>query len=266
MFYSIWISLHSVHLAVATPTRFVGLQNFIRVLRDSAFRQSAGVTALYTVEVTLLALIIALGSALVLNETFKGKGIVMSLAVLPWALSTYAAAVLWRYLFSVDVGFFNAVLLHLGLRQSPINFMTKEFALTGVAIAHAWNIAPLGIYLFLATLQVIPEDLYRMAKLDRLGPLGRFRHVMMPYLQLPLLLYIFLTTGAAVQTFDVIYFMTSGGPARATLAIGYEIYVQILRNLAYSFGAAESWLLILISMAISTGYVLVLMRQRGKVL
>jgi ABC-type sugar transport system permease subunit len=206
--------------------------------------------------------VIAVGGALVLNEKFRGRGFLLAIVILPWAVSLYATAIVWKYLYSSDWGMFNAILLKLNIIDSPINFLSETLAVPAVAVAHAWQIAPLGMYFVLATLQVIPEDLYKAAKVDRLGAVNRFRYVVFPYIKAPLLIVMVLVTVEAARAFDVIFFMTGGGPGDVSTTLTWEVYRVFYKNLQYGQGAALGWLLVLLTTIITTAYFLLLFWRR----
>lgn len=261
--YSIWISFHEVDL-IFDKWRPVGLGNYATALSNPDIYHSIFITVKYTLQVTLFSLIISVGAALLLNEKFKGRSLVTTIVILPWAVSTYATAVVWRFMYSPDWGLFDAVLLRLGIIDKPIVFLNQNTALTAVALAHTWQIAPLGIYFVLASLQVVPEDLYKAAKVDRLATLGRFRHVTFPYIRGPVLIILVLVTVEAARIFDVIFFMTGGGPGNASTTLTWEIYRQTFVNLNLGYGSAVSWLLVLLTIVITTIYFLLLsVRSRG---
>jgi multiple sugar transport system permease protein len=236
--YSLWTSFHQVDL-IFKRNEFVGLDNYREALTSPA-----------------------VGHALILNEKFRGRGFVMALVILPWAVSLYATAIVWKYLYSAEWGMFNAVLLKLNIIDQPINFLSETLAVPAVAIAHAWQIAPLGMYFVLATLQVIPEDLYKAAKVDRLGTLDRFRHVVFPYIKAPLLIVMVLVTVEAARAFDVIFFMTGGGPGDVSTTLTWEVYRVFYKNLQYGQGAAIGWLLVILTTVITTAYFLLLFWRR----
>jgi ABC-type sugar transport system permease subunit len=202
--------------------------------------------------------VVCLATALLLNEKFRGKKLLATLVILPWGISTYAAAIIWRYMYFENIGFFNAILSRLGLIAEPVVFLAPGSALIAVALAHAWQIAPLGVYFILASLQVIPQDLYRAAKMDRLGVLGRFRHVTLPYIRNALLIILVLITVEAARVFDIIYFSTGGGPAGATTTLTYLIYIATFNNFDIGYGAALSYVLLIIIFFVTFIYFLLL--------
>lgn len=259
--YSLWTSLHRIDL-IFKRNEYVGLRNYQEALTSPALAHALQVTIYYTALVSIFALVIAVGGALILNEKFRGRGFVMALVILPWAVSLYATAIVWKYLYSAEWGMFNAVLLDLGLIDRPINFLSESLAVPAVAIAHAWQIAPLGMYFVLATLQVIPEDLYKAAKVDRLNTFARFRHVVFPYIKAPLLIVMVLVTVEAARAFDIIFFMTGGGPGDVSTTLTWEVYRVFYKNNQYGQGSALGWLLVILTTVITTAYFLLLFWRR----
>ena len=259
--YSLWLSFHRIDL-IFRKTQAVGWQNYREALTSPAVGHALVVTLYYTVLVTIFAVVIAVGGALVLNETFRGRGFVMTVVILPWAVSLYATAIVWKYLYSAEWGMFNAILLKLNLIDQPINFLSERWAVPAVAVAHAWQIAPLGMYFVLATLQVIPEDLYKAAKVDRLRGIGRFRHVVFPYIKAPLLIVMVLVTVEAARVFDIIFFMTGGGPGDVSTTLTWEVYRVFYKNNQYGQGAALGWILVVLTTIITTLYFLLLYWRR----
>jgi ABC-type sugar transport system permease subunit len=261
--YSLWMSFHDIDLIFGT-TEAVGLANYREALASPAIWHATIVTLWYTVLVTIFAVLIAVGGALLLNEVFPGRGFLMALVILPWAVSLYATAIVWKYLYSPEWGMINAVLLRLGVVDEPVLFLSDRGAVPALAVAHAWQLAPLGMYFVLATLQVIPQDLYKAAKVDRLGTWGRFRHVVLPYIRTPLSIVMVLTTVEAARAFDLIFFMTNGGPGDASTTLTWDIYRQSFVNRDLGYGSAIGWLLVLITTVITTAYFLLLFRNRSR--
>lgn len=259
--YSLWLSLREIDL-IFRRNEYVGLQNYRDALRSPEVWHALRVTIYYTVVMTVVSLALAVGGALLLNEQFRGRPFVMTVVILPWAVSLYATAVVWKYLYSPEWGFFNAVLLKLNIVDEPVNFLSERLAVPAVALAHAWQIAPLGIYFILATLQVIPEDLYKMAKVDRLGPFGRFRHVVLPYIKTPLLIVMVLITVEAARVFDTIFFLTNGGPGDVSTTLTWLIYRETFQKRDYGLGAAIGWMLVFLTTVITTIYFVLLFYRR----
>ena len=260
--YSIWISLRDIDLRFGID-EFTGLDNFRATLQSQDVRDSLWITIKYSVQVTVFSTLLALGMAILLNERFYGRVLLTTVILLPWAVSTYASGIVWRFLLSTENGLLPATVARLGITDSPPNLMNVDTALTWLSIAHTWHIAPLGVFFMLATLQVIPQDLYRVGRIDKLGPIGRFRYVTFPYLKAPVLIVLILNTLSAVNVFDLIYFTTAGGPGSATRVMTYEIYTQAFLNLRLGLGAAEAWVLLVLVIVVTLIYVRVLYRKEA---
>jgi multiple sugar transport system permease protein len=254
--YSLYLALERTNPLTGRQT-FVGLHNFQQVLSDGTFWNSAWLTAYYVICVTVLAAVVALGMALLLRERFVGRPVLMAVIVLPWSLSTYAAGVVWQYVYSPQYGLLAGIAQHLGL--PPVNFLSQQTVIPALAVVHAWQFAPLGTYFLLASLQVIPEDLYRLGKVDGMGIVRRFRSITMPYIRLPLAIYLVLVGGQAATVFDLIYFLTSGGPGGASQTLTYDIYQQTFQDQNFGAGAATSWLLLIVVTGVTAGYYFVAM-------
>jgi multiple sugar transport system permease protein len=260
--YSLTMSFHYVDVAQGT-WEWVGLENYTTALGSSDIQNSIVRTLSYTMYVTVCATALAIGGALLLNETFKGKKYLAAMTILPWSVSTYAAAVVFRFMYHPQFGFLNSVLIHLGIvtPETAVQFLDEKIVLLSIAVAHAWQFSPLGMYFILATLQVIPQDLYKVAKTDHLGTFGRFAHVTWPYIRVPVLIFLVLVTAEAAKVFDIIYFISGGGPGKASSDLVYQIYVESFVNWQFGYGAAISYILVFLIMTITTVYFLTIMRR-----
>lgn len=249
--YSFYLSLTDTN-PLTGARHFVGMRNFEEVFASTEFWHSVLLTAYYVTCVTSIATLVALGLALLLRERFIGRPLLMAVTVLPWSLSTYAAAVVWRYVYSPQYGLLAAVGQHLGLQ--PFDYLGRSTVIPSLALVHAWQYAPLGTYFLLASLQVIPDELYRLAKVDGMGLLRRFRVVTLPYLRLPLAIYLVLVGGQAATAFDLIYFLTSGGPGDASNTLTFRTYQETFQNESFGTGSAMSWVLLILVTIVTVGY------------
>lgn len=258
--YSFWLSLNRFNPTMG-PMKYVGFSQYSKALHDPAVWNAAYGTALFTILVTFIALFVSLGSALVLNERFRGRAMLLAIVVLPWALSTYMAAVVWRHLVSQQYGLFNGILLRLGLIDSYVAFITPVSALLIVALAQTWQIAPLGIFFFLASLSVIPSDLYRVGRLDRLGVFGRFRYVTWPYLRTAVLIIMVIVSVEAGRAFDIIYFLTQGGPGNSSTTLTWQIYHTTFTAFNIGYGAVISYVLVAWIIVVTTIYFFLMFKR-----
>jgi ABC-type sugar transport system permease subunit len=261
--YSIWLSLHRIRLGRGA-WQFTGLDQYLRAYSDPMFWDSVKLTLIYTATTTVLTFLIAMFGALVLNEKFRGRKTLIVLTILPWALSTYATAVLWKYIYSIQLGLISAVTGNLNIEVTPPDLLSPDLAIYSVAIAHSWQMAPFGIYFLLASLQVIPPDMYKVARVDGLGTIARFRHVTMPYLRGAVMAMVVLVVLAAARVFDIIYFITNGGPSNMSTTTTFYIYLQTFRAFDIGYGSAISTLLLLGIVVMMAVYFLVFLRQQRR--
>src|SRR5438105_3363558 len=153
--YSLWMSVHYIDVGSGL-WEWVGLENYAFALGNADLRSSILRTILYTLYVTTFSLLLAVGGALLLNERFRGRKYLAALVILPWSVSTYAAAAVFRYMYNPQFGFFNSILMNLGVvtPQTAIQFVDEKLVLVSIAIAHAWQFSPLVMYFILAVMQV----------------------------------------------------------------------------------------------------------------
>ncbi|MFD9889875.1 carbohydrate ABC transporter permease [Amycolatopsis sp. NPDC059027] len=260
--YSFWVSLHRQNLKRPKATRFIGLDNYLSLWHDPAFLGSLRTTALFVLVVVSMTVVLAMTLALVLNETFLGRGALRSLALLPWAMPGVVNGLMWRTIFDAKTGVLNGLLSSLGLighYQAWLSSAGGAFFLT--AFAQVWNTLPFAVILLLAGLSTIPKDLYDAATVDRAGVIQRFRQVTLPWLLHPLLIVLILETMNAFKAFDTIYVLTGGGPGDATDVIAVLNIRTALTYTDFGLGSAYAWVITLITLLVSVGYVAALYRK-----
>jgi len=244
---------------------FAGLLQYANVLQDPLFWKGIIVTFRFVVESVLLSALIGLGVALTLNQPFKGRGAVRALVLLPWAVSEFATGIIWSYLYRGSAfGLFNAILLSLRLISNPITWISEGFAVEAISLAFAWHMAPLAAFFFLANLQFIPKDIYRQARIDGANAFRRFRSITLPYLRYSLMIIAVLTMVYASKTIDIVLTLTGGGPGFESSTLTNIVYVRTFKELKFAYGAAMSWFLIVIVMALVTSTFVIMMRVGRK--
>lgn len=263
--YSLWMSLHDVDMALGNWT-FVGLQNYLRVFKDPIFIQSLIRTAYFAATTVIVGMILGLGMALVLNESFRGRPIMRSVLLVPWATSSVVVGILWAWIYDGQYGVLNAALFQLGLIRDYIPWLRDGFtALNLVALAWIWHQAPLAGLLLLAGLQAIPPNLYSAAKIDGASAWYRFWHITLPWLRPMLLNALILATINSIMAFDVIYVITSGGPGSATTVLSWYGYVTTFTYSRFGEGTAILYILSLLALLLAAVYIWLLYRGGSKV-
>jgi multiple sugar transport system permease protein len=260
--YSFWVSLHRDNLKQPAAKRFIGLGNYTSLIHDDAFLKSLKVSALFVVVVLSLTVVLSLALALLLNESFMGRGVLRSLVLLPWAMPGVVNGLMWRTVFDAKTGALNGFLTSLGVidsYQAWLSSSTGAFLLT--ALAQVWNTLPFAVIILLAGLAATPSELYDAAKVDRAGVFQRFRQVTLPWLLHPLLIVLILETMNSFRAFDTIYVLTGGGPGDATDTIALLDVRTVLTYTDFGLGSAYAWVITAITLVVSVGYVSLLYRK-----
>lgn len=224
--YLVWMSL--MHWILTKPgVYFDGIANFSNLFRSSAFYASAWITAIYLTLSTAVMLVVALGFALLLARP-GSSGLLRTIVVVPLVIPPVVAAFTWRFLLHGEFGLLGAyVFPALGL---PGNLLaTPSGAMISVIIADVWSRTPFMFLIFLAALQSIPRDYYEAIRLDGAGRLQEFRLVTLPLMKSAIAVALVFRVIDALNTFDLIFVMTRGGPGTATQTLsllGWKIAFQ----------------------------------------
>lgn len=234
---------------------FNGLTNYQEVLTDPAMRESVVTTAVLTATVVLTALLLGLGLALLLNRTFRGRGLARTLLIAPFLLVPVAAALLWKHaLFNPEYGLFNGVLSWLGPlfgSDDPIQpEWISDMPLIAVEMALIWQWTPFMMLILLAGLQSRPEEMIEAARLDGANNWQIFRYLTLPHLRRYLELGGLLGSIYIVQNFDAVYMITGGGLDTANLP--FTIYQTFNNGHEYGLASAAGVLVVIGSIAIAT--------------
>ncbi|NJM72141.1 MAG: sugar ABC transporter permease [Scytonema sp. RU_4_4] len=234
-----WLSFFTQNLGTKLQPIFSGFSNYVRMSGDGRFWQSFGTTTIFTFSTVLLELLLGLGIALVLNKQFFGRGVVRTIAILPWALPTALIGLAWAWIFNDQFGVVNDILLRLGLIQTGINWLgDPTLAMIAVIVADVWKTTPFISILLLAGLQSISSDLYEAHTIDGAKPWQSFYQITLPLLMPQILIATLFRFAQAFGIFDLIAVMTGGGPGGATEVVSLYIYSTVMRYLDFGYGAA----------------------------
>src|SRR3954451_6175476 len=252
--YAIWLSLNQYSVRVAGLSRFVGLDNYINALKSSDFWSAAFTTFLFTAISVSLELIIGLAMALAMHQAFRGRAVLRTVVLVPWAILTVVTAITWRTIFEPNLGLAPVLLHDLGLPGANVVWLgQKGYALAVMILADVWKTAPFMALLLLAGLQVIPEDVYEAAKVDGASTWQRFTRITLPLLKPAILVAFIFRTLDALRIFDLPFVLTQGTNGTTTLSI--LSYDQFSQNRLLGQGSALAILTFLIVMGISFLYI-----------
>jgi ABC-type sugar transport system permease subunit len=263
LLWTFWDSFHLHDLRM--PWRgqpLIWLANYSEAFAEPRFWEALGHTLIFMITSVTLELLLGLVLALVLHNSYRGRGLVRTAVLVPWAMPTAVAALVWRFLFESPSGIVNAVLLDVGLgTEALVWFIHTPTAWIPVALADVWKTTPFVALLLLAGLQNIDTSLYEAARVDGASPWQQFVHITLPLLQPALLVALIFRTLDAFRVFDLIYVMTGGGPGTATEPIALYTFSVLFQNLRFGYGAALSVLTFLVSFALALLYIRVLGRD-----
>ena len=261
LIYAAWISIYDRDVILRTQ-EFIGLAHYRRILSSPEAIAAILLSIKFTAVVVAVSLLIGLGIALVLNEDFPGRRLLRAAILLPWAISEVATATAWIFILNPTFGALTGLLHPLGLVEANHAWISESTALYWVAIAFVWHITPLGAFFFLAALQTVPESLYQMARIDRAPAFKRFLHVTLPHLRPTVMIVLVVVTVEAFRSFDLLFAITRGGPGTASQTFPMLIFRYTFEFSRYGLAAAASYILVAMSMIITTVYFLVLIRRR----
>jgi multiple sugar transport system permease protein len=227
------------NLQTGLVSSFGGWSNYQRLLGDGRFTQSLTNTLSFTLISVSLELLLGLATALLLHRSFAGRGLLRTVALLPWALPTALIALTWRWIYNDQYGILNDLLQRLHLIASPVNWLGEPGLALGAAIfADVWKTTPFIAIILLAGLQAIPEELYEAHRLDGASAWQSFRRITLPLLVPQMLIASLFRFAQAFGVFDLIVVLTGGGPAGSTESVALYIYNTLMRYLDFGYGAA----------------------------
>jgi sn-glycerol 3-phosphate transport system permease protein len=231
--------------AFGLKSRFVGLDNFARVLADPAYLNSLQVTAVFSIAVAVSALAVALLLAVMADRVVRGQGLYRTLLLSPYAIAPAIAGMLWLFLFNPSMGTLAVLLRQAGFDWNPL--LNGGQAMTLVVAAAAWKQISYNFLFFLAGLQAIPKSLTEAAAIDGAGPAKRFRTIIFPLIS-PVSFFLLVVNSvyAFFDTFGIIHAVTGGGPGKATEILVYKVYNDGFVNLKMGASAAQSVILMIL--------------------
>jgi len=228
------------HVQPATlQTNFVGFDNYLRVLQDEVFWESAWRTLLYVVITNMATLILGMAISLLVHQELVGRNLARGLVLFPYLVPAIVIALTWRFMLDPTLGVINTWLVDLNIIDRPVAFLTRPHtAIFVVIFASIWKYTPFMIIMFLARLQVIPIELEEAAKLDGANLWQVFRHITIPWMMPVIIIALLLRTIWTFNEFEMVYLFNFGGPLFKTTTL--PVYVRYLAVDARDLGAAAA--------------------------
>jgi len=252
--YSLWLSL--LDNPLSPSVKLIGLSNYVQLFASSDFRSSIGTTLIFTTIAVTLETIFGLGIALLINDTFPGRGLVRAAILIPWAFPTIIAAQMWSLMYNDRTGIISYLLqqMHV-LAPGDTLLRSNSGIITAAIIADVWKNTPFMALLLLAGLQVIPHELYEAADVDGGTRFQQFWTITMPMLNGPLTVALLFRTLASFGAFDLFYIL-GGNQVQSMASYSYNymfarttfdfapgvaaaivLFVVVVCQIAYRFSA-----------------------------
>jgi multiple sugar transport system permease protein len=253
--YAVWLASTDANLLHLARAKFIGLQNFARMLDDDIFLAGLWRTLRWDVAVVGAELTLALPMALFLNLRFRWRGLLRAAVVVPYIIPPAVTALLFVYAFDGSFGVVNDLLVRIGLQAAYVSWLSdplRSFAV--VAGAMVWSGTPLMVIVLLAVLQSIPGELYEAASIDGAGAWQAFRRITLPHLMPTILFLLLLRTIWMSNHIDMIFITTRGGPGFANYT---EALYSFMLTAQFDIGYASSVAVVLavLLLAASAAYV-----------
>jgi multiple sugar transport system permease protein len=240
---------------------FIGLENYRDILGDSTFWATLGRTLLWTGASVVLQIVIGLAFAMLLNQRFRGRGLLRGIFLLPWVTPVVVVALIWKWMLNDLYGVINALLGKIDPALGDLAwFSDQSLALATVIGVNVWRGVPFTMVILLAGLQSVPRELMEAAWVDGAGRVRTFLNVTLPHLRGIILTVAMIFTMFNFNNFDLIYLGTRGGPADRTMILPVKTYDVAFNGL--QVGEAGAWaVLMLITIAIIAGIYFTYMRR-----
>ncbi len=226
-----------------SPPEFVGLDNYINLLKDKEFYFILGNTLYYAIATTILGIIIPLVLAFAIDRKIKGAGLYKISYFLPYVTPMIVIAIVWEWIYDPSFGVLNWIL---GVGDKITWLYDKNLAMIALIIVSVWKNIGYNMIIFLAGLQAIPQSINEAAKIDGATPLKSFFNVTIPLLTPTIFFVSIITTISSFQIFDLIYLMTEGGPQGSTTVMVYWLFKEAFQYFHVGKASAIAYVLFLI--------------------
>ena len=253
----IFNSFFDLRLSGGTAARFVGFENYLLVFQDADFWNAAKNTVLITLITVPGALVGGLALAMLANLPFKRRWPVRLALLLPWALPLSFAGLIFAWFFHTEYGVINDVLRRLGLMDaaSPTMWLLRPgWGFAAICLTIIWKTSSFMALILLAGLQMIPKSLYEAAEVDGASRWQQFWGITIPMLMPSIVVALIFRTITALQTFDIPYTMTKGGPGNATETLAMLIHKTTIDYLDVGYGSTLAVCMFVLSLGVTAFY------------
>lgn len=256
---SIWFSLTDADLSLLGDARFVGLENYLvysdgawyGILADPQWWAAVWNTAYFALVSVSIETVLGLGIALVLNASFRLRGLVRAAVLIPWAIPTIVSARMWGWMLNDQFGILNDLLLRLGLIDQAIAWTAEpDRVMAAVILVDVWKTTPFMALLILAALQQLPRDCYEAARVDGIHPVRVFARVTLPLIRPALMVAVIFRLLDALRMFDLVYVLTPNAAETAMMSTFARQQLVDFQQVGYGSAATTVMFFIIATMIV----------------
>lgn len=253
---AIGMSFQSYDLRRPKNITFIGLANYIEIFQDPLFWQSLWKTILWVVFGVGLQFLFGFILALLLNKSFKGRGLVRAVSLIPWVTPGVLIGLMWRWMYDGNYGVLNDIFRKLHLISDNIPFLSQiNTAFPAVVTTIIWQGIPFFALMILAGLQGIPGELYEAADIDGATGIQKLFRITIPSIKNTIMITALLRVIWVANSVDVIFNMTEGGPAYSTQTLSVYIFNKA-NTLDMGYASAMAIILALVLCTVAIPYLI----------
>jgi trehalose/maltose transport system permease protein len=242
---TIYFSLTDANTLSLEDTKFVGLKNYLDLFNNPDWWTSVRNTVAFSVSSVVIELVLGLLIALIINSQFRGRGLIRTAILIPWAIPTVVSSQMWAWMYNDVIGVLNDILQKLNLISEPIGWLgNTATALPAIVAVDVWKTTPFMALLLLAGLQTIPGDIYEAAKVDGANAVRQFFSITLPLIVPSMLVALIFRTLDALRVFDIVYVMK--GSDVTTISMSVYNRQQLIDFNQLGYGSAVSIAIFLI--------------------
>ncbi|GLX66672.1 sugar ABC transporter permease [Paenibacillus glycanilyticus] len=250
---SLFLSLTEWNLVGGfSAIHFIGFDNFVNLFKDNHFIKALKNNVLFTVGTVPLTIVMGIILAALIHKKLHFKSYFKAAFFIPYICSTVAIAAVWQALYHPSKGPLNQLLMDMGMSHPPRWLVDTGFSLIAIMIIYIWQILGYQIIIFLAGMTNIPDELYEAATIDGASGMQQFRKITVPLLGPTTFFLVITSTISSFKVFDMIKFLTNGGPNYSSTVIVYQIYEEGFERFQMGYASAMSWVLFLIILLVTS--------------
>jgi multiple sugar transport system permease protein len=256
VFQTLILSIQNYVLYAPDEARYIGLLNFQKLLKDEVFWISLSHSVIWVTSIVVLQLLLGLGSALLLNQSFWWRGLARALVIVPWALPSVIIGLIWTWIYDYNVGVLNDLLLRAHVIDQPVAWLSHpQTSFAAIMLTLVWQGFPFFAVMILAGLQTVPQELYEAARIDGATAFRQFWHVTLPSIGGIMATAVLLRIIWVANSLDIILVMTGGGPGYATYTLPLYAFLRAYSEMEFGYAAALALVMTLMLLGIVFLYV-----------